>query len=87
MMHANLGYMVYNNHSSSSGSTLRVGKLLTVNSPRIHTSHGYSLRAATTGEWCPIGVGTTGAPGAGTPLHLAILYTERLIEIIVKCVI
>ena len=56
MMHANLGYMVYNNHSLSSGSTLRVGKLLTVNSPRtvyIYTSHGYSLRAATTGEWCP----------------------------------
>ena len=28
-----------------------------------------------------------GAPGAGAPLHLAILYSERLMEIIVKCVI
>ena len=33
-----------------------------------------------------IGVGTTGAPGAGAPLDLAILYGECLIEI-VKCVI
>ena len=53
MIHANLGYMVYNNHSLSSGSTLRVGKSSTVNSSRIYTSHDYSLRAATTGEWCP----------------------------------
>ena len=34
-----------------------------------------------------IGVGTTGAPGAGAPLHLAIFYSECLIEIIAKCVI
>ena len=34
-----------------------------------------------------IGVGTMGAPGAGAPLDLAILYGERLIEIIAKCVI
>ena len=34
-----------------------------------------------------VGVGTTGALGAGAPLDLAILYGERLIEIIAKCVI
>ena len=34
-----------------------------------------------------IGVGTTGALGAGAPLHLAILYREHLMEIIAKCVI
>ena len=34
-----------------------------------------------------IGVGTTRAPGAGAPLDLAMLYGERLIEIIAKCVI
>ena len=34
-----------------------------------------------------IGIGTTRAPGAGAPLDLAMLYGERLIEIIAKCII